>query len=142
MEITQYRDEFKTEVIELILDIQNNEAKVNMPIECQPDLLGITDAYINRGGDFWVAIADGHVVGTLALMRIDDQWAVLKKFLSVPTIVRARSVWLFTCVCLSLPGQWATATLFSIPRQSQRRPTPSMNVPVSAGLKNGIAGAV
>ncbi len=80
MEITQYRDEFKTEVIELILDIQNNEAKVNMPIECQPDLLGITDAYINRGGDFWVAIADGHVVGTLALMRIDDQWAVLKKF--------------------------------------------------------------
>lgn len=57
MEITQYRDEFKTEVIELILDIQNNEAKVNMPIECQPDLLGITDAYINRGGDFLESVS-------------------------------------------------------------------------------------
>lgn len=91
MEITQYRDEFKTEVIELILDIQNNEAKVNMPIECQPDLLDITDAYINCGGDFWVAIADGHVVGTLALMRIDDQWAVLKKFF-VRSDYRSRKV--------------------------------------------------
>ncbi|MCM1075807.1 MAG: GNAT family N-acetyltransferase [Bacteroides sp.] len=31
-------------------------------------------------GNFWLAIDNGHVVGTLALMRIDDEWYVLKKF--------------------------------------------------------------
>ena len=45
MEIIQYRDEFKDEAINLILHIQNDEAKVNMPLEGQPDLLDITESY-------------------------------------------------------------------------------------------------
>ena len=80
MEIIQYRDEFKDEAINLILHIQNDEAKVNMPLEGQPDLLDITESYINRGGNFWLAVDDGHVVGTVALMKINDDWCVLKKF--------------------------------------------------------------
>lgn len=80
MEIIQYRDEFKDEAINLILHIQNDEAKVNMPLEGQPDLLDITESYINHGGNFWLAVDDGHVVGTVALMKINDDWCVLKKF--------------------------------------------------------------
>lgn len=80
MEIIQYKDEFKDGVIELILDIQNNEAKINLSISEQPDLLSIHEAYINHGGNFWVAVDKGYIVGTIALMRIDDEWSVLKKF--------------------------------------------------------------
>lgn len=80
MEIIQYREEFKDETLKLILDIQNNEAMINLPLQEQPDLLDITSSYINRGGNFWLAVAGGHVVGTIALMKIDDGWCVLKKF--------------------------------------------------------------
>lgn len=80
MEIIQYKDEFKEGAIGLILDIQNNEAKINLSIAEQPDLPNIHEAYINNGGNFWVAIDNGQVVGTIALMRIDDEWSVLKKF--------------------------------------------------------------
>jgi len=80
MEIIQYNDGVKNEAIALILDIQNNEAKINLTIADQPDLLNIEDAYINNGGNFWLAVDNGEVVGTLALMKIDNEWSVLKKF--------------------------------------------------------------
>lgn len=80
MGIIQYQDEFKDGAIGLILDIQNNEAKIDLSIAEQPDLLNIHEAYINGGGNFWVAVDNGQVVGTIALMRIDDNWSVLKKF--------------------------------------------------------------
>ena len=73
MEIIQYKDEFKEGAIGLILDIQNNEAKINLSIAEQPDLLNIHEAYLNNRGNFWVAIDNGQVVGTIALMRIDDE---------------------------------------------------------------------
>lgn len=78
--ITQYKEEFRDEAINLILDIQNNEAKVNLSVDDQPDLLDINKSYIRGGGNFWMALADGHVVGTIGLMRLDDKWCVLKKF--------------------------------------------------------------
>ena len=53
---------------------------INLPLQEQPDLLDITSSYINCGGNFWLAVAGGHVVGTIALMKIDDDWCVLKKF--------------------------------------------------------------
>ncbi len=80
MDIVQYAERYKSEVIGLILDIQNKEAKINLSIEEQPDLNNIFEAYINKGGNFWLAIANGEVVGTIGLMRINDDWSVLKKF--------------------------------------------------------------
>lgn len=80
MEIVQYQDKYKVEAIQLILHIQNDESKVNMPLEGQPDLLDIPAYYIKRGGDFWVATDDNHVIGTIALMKINDDWCVMKKF--------------------------------------------------------------
>lgn len=80
MEIIQYKDEFRNDAIDLILGIQNNEANVNLTIEDQPDLLNITESYLNRDGNFWLAVDNGRVVGTIALMSIDGEWSVLKKF--------------------------------------------------------------
>ena len=39
MEIIKYQDTYKQQVIDLILHIQNSEAKINLTIEEQPDLL-------------------------------------------------------------------------------------------------------
>jgi len=80
MEIKQYTDEYKNDAIYLILDIQNNEAKVGIPIAEQPDLLDINASYIGNGGNFWIAVVSGHVIGTIGLMKIDADWFVLKKF--------------------------------------------------------------
>ncbi len=80
MEIIQYADKYKSEVIRLILDIQNNEAKINLSLDEQPDLNDVVGAYINQGGNFWLAIDGGEVVGTIALMKINNDWSVLKKF--------------------------------------------------------------
>ncbi len=80
MEIIRFEEKYKADVISLILDIQNNEAKINLSIEEQPDLNDIFGAYINDGGNFWLALDGGEVVGTIGLMKINHDWCVLKKF--------------------------------------------------------------
>lgn len=50
--ITVYDDQYKEEVINLILYIQNVEAGVGISIEEQPDILDIPSNYINDGGTF------------------------------------------------------------------------------------------
>ncbi len=80
MEIICYEDRYKAEVIDLILSIQNQEAKINLSIDEQPDLNNITDAYLNADGIFLLAVDRGSVVGTIGLMKSDKSWCVLKKF--------------------------------------------------------------
>lgn len=80
MEIKPFQPAYLNEVISLILDIQNNEAKISLSLAEQPDLLNIESAYFSSGGKFWIAIDDNHVVGTIAVMKIDPNWCVLKKF--------------------------------------------------------------
>lgn len=79
IEITTYRGEYKQQIIDLILHIQNDEAGINLSLEEQPDLLNIRESYEKEGGEFWVAIMDGNVIGTLAIMNKGNGNAVLKK---------------------------------------------------------------
>lgn len=51
-----------------------------MSIQEQPDLLDIEQYYQQNGGNFWVALSDGKVIGTIGLMLKDQHCAVLKKF--------------------------------------------------------------
>ena len=80
MTIETYRDEYKKAVIALILDIQNNEAKINLPLSQQPDLLDINRYYRQSGGEFWVATRSGEVIGTMGLMIKENNCAIMKKF--------------------------------------------------------------
>lgn len=81
MKIQQITNDYQEEMVSLILGIQNQEAKINLSIEEQPDLLDVENSYIQSGGNFWVAINDNnHVVGTIAVMKIDNDWCALKKF--------------------------------------------------------------
>lgn len=92
MKIIEYKDEYKDEAIKLILHIQNDEARINLSLDEQPDLKDITGYYNHNGGGFWIALNDeNHVIGTIALMRLNDGWGVLKKF-SVRSDYRSQHV--------------------------------------------------
>lgn len=80
MEIITYQDKYQQQIIDLILHIQNDEAKINLPLEEQPDLLNIPSYYQQNGGAFLLAVDHDQVIGTLAFMNYRNGNAVLKKF--------------------------------------------------------------
>ncbi|MDO4566211.1 MAG: GNAT family N-acetyltransferase, partial [Oscillospiraceae bacterium] len=80
MEIIQYNDRYKKQIIDLILHIQNNEAKIELALDEQPDLLNIPASYEKNGGRFFIAVENEEVIGTLAYMNYGNGNAVLKKF--------------------------------------------------------------
>lgn len=80
MQIITYNKKYKNQIIELILNIQNNEANINLGIEEQPDLLDIYSSYEKNGGEFWIAVDEDEVIGTIALMNKGNANSVLKKF--------------------------------------------------------------
>ena len=79
IKIITYQEKYKQQIIELILHIQNEEAKINLSLEEQPDLLDIPVCYEKDGGEFWLAVENDTVIGTLALMSKGNGNAVLKK---------------------------------------------------------------
>lgn len=80
MEIETYSGKFDDEIVSLILSIQNNEAQIALSLQEQPDLLDIHRNYQQPGGEFWIALSDGKVIGTIGLMIKEKHCAVLKKF--------------------------------------------------------------
>lgn len=77
--IKEYAEEYKNEIIELILDIQQNEFHIPITREDQPDLDSIPTSYLSGNGNFWFAIDNGHVVGTIGLIDIGNRQAALRK---------------------------------------------------------------
>lgn len=75
-----YQSKYKQQIINLILHIQNGEAGIDLTIEEQPDLLDIPYYYQKNGGEFWIAVENNAVIGTIALMNYGNGNAVLKKF--------------------------------------------------------------
>lgn len=66
-------------VIDLILTIQQVEFGFKILAEDQPDLHGVEEFYQTGGGGFWVALADGNPVGTIALRDIGERQGALRK---------------------------------------------------------------
>ncbi len=80
MTIETYSGKYDEEIISLILDIQNNEAKINLSLDEQPDLKNIAGYYQSGGGQFWLAVENESVVGTIGLMPAENNCGILKKF--------------------------------------------------------------
>lgn len=78
--IKTYSPKYSHEIISLILKIQNDEAKINLTLEEQPDLKDIEKFYQAAGGEFWIALDKDKVIGTIGLMNKGNGYAVLKKF--------------------------------------------------------------
>jgi len=80
MEIISYNDNFKEQVIALVLHIQNIETRLDLSLEEQPDLSDIESYFLAGQGAFWLAVENGRVIGTIALKRVTETGGVLKKF--------------------------------------------------------------
>ncbi|MGV3286697.1 GNAT family N-acetyltransferase [Bacillus wiedmannii] len=77
--IIPYESTFQDEVVDLIVHIQQKEYNVPITKEEQPDLLEIETFYQRDYGNFWVATYDDKVVGTVALLDIENQQVALRK---------------------------------------------------------------
>lgn len=84
MEIIPFRRELTSEVIAVIVGVQRDEFAIDITADQQPDLPDIPGFYQVRSGNFWVAVADGRVVGTIALLDIGNQQGALRKMFVHP----------------------------------------------------------
>lgn len=79
--IIEYSEPYQQQVGDLIVSIQAQEFGIDINLEDQPDLLAIASFYQQTGGNFWLFLIDGLVVGTISLLKIaDDAFALRKMF--------------------------------------------------------------
>ncbi len=85
IDIVPFEPRFGAGVVDVILPIQREEFGFPITVDDQPDLLGIRNFYQQGNGNFWVALADGNVVGTIALLDIGrSEGALRKMFVKAP----------------------------------------------------------
>lgn len=80
--IQPYHDAHRSQLIELILPIQQIEFNVPITLADQPDLQdagSFFENYPTGKGRFWVALADEKVVGSIGLLNIGNGQACLRK---------------------------------------------------------------
>lgn len=72
------------DVANLIVSIQRGEYEMAITSRDQPDLSSIPDFYQTGAGNFWVAVVDDQVVGTLGLRDISQGNIALRKMFVAP----------------------------------------------------------
>lgn len=77
--IQTYDQKYQKEIEELILDIQQKEFDIPINLEQQPDLLKISEVYQQNNGNFWIALDEDRVVGTIGLIDIGMRQVALRK---------------------------------------------------------------
>jgi GNAT superfamily N-acetyltransferase len=78
-ELKTFSDIYKRDVGKFILQIQRTEFGVPITLQEQPDLNDIPNFYQTNNGNFWVALVDKKVVGTIALLDIGNSQGALRK---------------------------------------------------------------
>ena len=78
-DIRSYSDIYNDAVVQLILTIQRIEFHIPITLEQQPDLSDIPNFYQKNKGNFWVAVRDNEVIGTIALLDIGTNRGALRK---------------------------------------------------------------
>lgn len=79
IEVQTYSKRYQNEIANLILDIQATEFSIPITLKDQPDLQDIPGFYQQRNGNFWIATAEGKVVGTISLLDIGRGQGALRK---------------------------------------------------------------
>jgi len=67
------------QIVDLIVSIQQREFNIPITADDQPDLLDIPDYYQKNRGNFWVALHNEDVVGTISLLDIGNGQSALRK---------------------------------------------------------------
>ncbi|MBA3921982.1 MAG: GNAT family N-acetyltransferase [Nostocaceae cyanobacterium] len=79
IKITEYKYLYQDAVIALILPIQQEEFGLPILLSDQPDLLKIPTVYQQGNGNFWVALDEDLVIGTIGAIDIGCQQLVIRK---------------------------------------------------------------
>lgn len=77
--VKEYSDEYQDQVADLIFHIQQQEYNIPITKNDQPDLFTIEEFYQNGNGNFWVALYEGKVVGTISFLDIGNNRVALRK---------------------------------------------------------------
>ena len=77
--IQTYQDTHRQAVIDLVVNIQQNEFQVPVTVADQPDLTDIPNFCQVKNGNFWVALHQNEVVGTIALLDSGNGVGTLRK---------------------------------------------------------------
>lgn len=67
------------QLIALILPIQQMEFNIPVTLKDQPDLLAIEANYHASGGNFWGALYDGELIGSIGLIATGHQAGAIRK---------------------------------------------------------------
>jgi GNAT superfamily N-acetyltransferase len=79
VKIAPFIPEHTGAVGQLISAIQREEFQIPITLDQQPDLADIPGYYQNGNGNFWVAVIDQRVIGTISLLDIGNQQVALRK---------------------------------------------------------------
>ena len=77
--VGEYGDDRQEALIEMILEIQQKEFQIPITRADQPDLAAIPRFYQQKNGNFWLALCDGQIVGSVGLLDIGNQQVALRK---------------------------------------------------------------
>ncbi len=78
IKIIPYNEKYKDDVVSLILEVYENE--LGFRGYERSDVYNIADLYQkNPGSNFWVALNDGELVGTIGLLGKTEKLAYLKR---------------------------------------------------------------
>ncbi|MBC7827798.1 MAG: GNAT family N-acetyltransferase [Chitinophagaceae bacterium] len=84
MEVILFTIGYTRDVIDLILPIQQEEFNIPVDLSMQPDLKDIPAIYQKGKGNFWLAIENNSLVGTIGLIDIGKNEGALKKMFVHP----------------------------------------------------------
>ncbi len=79
VDIVEYETRYQDQVVALVSPIQTIEFGVPISAEEQPDLMDIRGTFQHGLGNFWLALHDGQVVGSIGLVDIGNKSVALKK---------------------------------------------------------------
>jgi len=79
IEIRPFSPVYEKKVIDLIVAIQRKEFDIPITADDQPDLKNIPEYYQKGDGNFWVALHNDKVVGTVSLLDIGGNLVALRK---------------------------------------------------------------
>ena len=77
--IFPYNHRYHNQVLQLITHIQQVEFEMSITVLDQPDLNAIEIFYQKGNGNFWVAVIGDEVVGSIALIDIENSQVALRK---------------------------------------------------------------
>lgn len=77
--VKEYTNDYQQQVVDLILHIQQSEYNIAITKRDQPDLFEIEEFYQKGNGNFWIALYDNKMVGTISLLDIGNNQVALRK---------------------------------------------------------------